>query len=307
MKNTPPDVASLYELYRTLELPVDFIRASGGLTIHNLKEVGFALPYQSPSFRPDYFSFLFIKDGLGQYTIDQQIFDVIPHSIYFTNPGNFRTFSWQKIEEIYLVTFNETFLKQYISKDIFQDFPFLLTETIQPKIATAGFYKSVEDIYLQIHQEYLSSSSEKNKIIGHLLAVLLYRIKSYFWEDYNPLREGTRGSQIVKNFKQLLEKHYRELRSGKAEKLFRTGDYARAQNLHPNYLNNVIKTKTGKSVTEWITGKTMQEACRLLQNMSVPVKEISYKLGFSETAHFSHFFKKNTGFSPARYRKQALL
>lgn len=307
MKKHNPEVKSLYDLYQHLDLRVDLMQPSEGFTIYNLKDVGFKLPYQSPSFRPEYFSFLFIKNGLGEYTIDENTFQVKPHSIYFTNPSNYRTFSWKKIEEIYLITFDETFLKEYISNDIFQDFPFLLTETIQPKIATDEFYQSVENIYLQIQQEYSLHSSEKYKIIGHLLAVLLYKIKAYFWQGYNPIYEGNRSSQIVKSFKELLEKHYRDLSSGKAETVFRVQDYANEQNLHPNYLSNVIKSKTGKPIAVWIADKTIAEAKSLLQNSSISIKEITYKLGFSETAHFSNFFKKHTNTSPVQYRKNHLL
>jgi len=307
MKSDNPEVKSLYDLYKNLNLRVDLIQNSEGFTIHNLKDVGFKLPYQSPSFRPDYFSFLFIKNGIGKYSIDENSFQAKPHSIYFTNPSNYRTFSWKKIEEIYLITFDETFLKKYISKEIFEDFPFLLTETVQPKIATDEFYESVENIYLQIHHEYINHSISKYKIIGHLLAVLLYKIKEYFWQDYNPIYEGNRSSQIVKSFKQLLEKHYRDLSSGKAETVFKIQDYANAQNLHPNYLSNVIKSKTGKPIATWITEKTIAEAKSLLQNSSISIKEITYKLGFSETAHFSNYFKKHTDISPAQYRKSHLL
>jgi hypothetical protein len=84
-------VKTLSDLYLQLGLPVDSIHASAGFSIHNLKNTGFQLPYQSPSFRPNYFSFLFVKDGAGKYAIDQYEFEVSPHSIYFTNPSNYRT------------------------------------------------------------------------------------------------------------------------------------------------------------------------------------------------------------------------
>ena len=304
MNKENPEVKSLFDLYQHLNLPVDQIQSSLGFTIFNLKDIGFKLPYQSPSFRPNYFSFLFVKDGIGRYTIDENSFQTHPRSIYFTNPSNYRTFGWSKIEEVYLITLDETFLKEYISKEVFEEFPFLLTETVSPKIVTDDIYSVVENIYLQIHQEYTGHSPNKNKILGHLVAVLLYRIKEYFWQDYNPIYEGNRSSQIVKSFKQLLEKHYRDLSSGKAETVFRILDYATAQNLHPNYLSNVIKTKTGKPIATWIADKTIAEAKSLLQNASISVKEITYRLGFSETAHFSNYFKKHVQKSPIQYRKE---
>jgi AraC-like DNA-binding protein len=136
--------------------------------------------------------------------------------------------------------------------------------------------------------------------------VLLLKIKEYFWLNYSPIYEGNRSSQIVKNFKRMLEKHYRDLSDGKVEQAFRVQEYADTLNLHPNYLSNVIKTKTGKPIGSWITEKTIAEAKSLLQNSSIPVKEIAYRLGFAESAHFSNYFRKHTDTSPLTYRKSHL-
>lgn len=308
MQENNQETTSLYELYQFLDLPVDQFDSAEGFTIFNLKDVGFELPYKSAAYRPNFFSLLFVKDGNGRYVIDEQEFIVEKHSVYFTNPSNYRTFSWDNIEEIFLVTFDEVFLKKYVSKEIFDEFPFLLTETVQPQIITDDFYDDLERIYLQIEREYhYVDALVKYKIIGHLLAILLLKIKEYFWKDYNPIYEGNRSSQIVISFKRELEKHYRDLSSGKADIVFRTHDYAKLQNLHPNYLSNVIKVKTGKPIATWIAEKTVAEAKAMLVNSSLSIKEISYKLGFAEVAHFSNYFKKHTQISPSQFREKSNL
>ncbi|GAA0542830.1 helix-turn-helix domain-containing protein [Chitinophaga japonensis] len=293
---------SLFELYKTLGLPVDMFDLKEGFTIFNLKEVGFTLPYESSSYRPNFFSFLFVKDGQGKYAIDEHTFEVAPHSIYFTNPSNYRTFSWQRIEDVLLITFDEAFLKKYIGEDVYTDFPFLLTEVIRPRVVPDDFFRDIGNINLQIRKEYKGNAASRYKIIGHLLAVLLFKIKEHIWMDYNPIYEGNRSSQIVILFKRMLEQHYRDLAAGKAAVVFRVQDYADAQHLHPNYLSSVIKSKTGKPIAVWIAEKTLAEARSLLQNSSIPVKEITYRLGFTETSHFSNFFKKHMGVSPNKYR-----
>ena len=125
---------SLFDLYKQFGLPVDLLKSAKGFTIHNLKDIDLQLPYQSVSFRPDYFSFLFVKDGAGNYSIDDHSFQTNTHSVYFTNPSNYRTFGWSKIEEVYLITFDESFLKEYVGKEVFDHFPFLLTEIVSPKV-----------------------------------------------------------------------------------------------------------------------------------------------------------------------------
>lgn len=297
------EVKTLYDLYHQLNVGENLLNSSEIFTILNLTEVGFDLPYQSEPFRPNYFSFLFIKEGKGAYTIDEQSFEAEAHSIYFTNPSNYRTFGWQEIKEVYLITFDEEFLKKYLNEDVFNNFPFLLTETLSPQKATPAFYQKVEEVYLLIHRTYNSDGSNKFRIIGNLLSVLLFYIKEYFWEDYNPIYEGNRKSQIVKSFKQMLEMHYRDLGTGNIDIVYRVQDYADAQQLNSGYLSTVLKAKTGKSIQSWIADKTISLAKSMLQNSESSIKEITYKLGFSETAHFSNYFKKYTGISPSVYRE----
>ncbi|HEX8021458.1 helix-turn-helix domain-containing protein [Mucilaginibacter sp.] len=47
----------------------------------------------------------------------------------------------------------------------------------------------------------------------------------------------------------------------------------------------------------------MSEAKALLQNSKLSVKEIAFRLGFTEATHFSNYFKKHTDTSPVLFRK----
>ena len=297
---------NLYDTYSKLGLPVENIDPSTDFTINNLKELHPELPFKSHSYRPNYFSFLFVKDANGRYNTDDLSFTSEPGTIYFTNPGHQKSFEWFRIEEVYLITFTEQYLKENVHPDIFKEFPFLLAETVHPKVLQPEAFAEFEQLYLQIYKEYRQDSVYKKKIIANLFVVLLLKIKEYFWQDYNPIYEGNRSSQIVKSFKKALEAHYRDLVNGKTEKVFRAHDYAALQSLHPSYLNNVIKSKTGKSITTWISEKTIAEARSLLQQSSLSIKEIAYVLGFMESTHFSNYFKKHMDCSPADYRKQAV-
>jgi AraC-like DNA-binding protein len=297
---------NLYDTYQKLGLPVVNIDPSTEFTINNLKDLHPELPFKSHTYRPNYFSFLFVKDANGRYTTDDLSFVSEPGTIYFTNPGHQKSFEWTRIEEVFLITFTEQYLKENVHPDIFREFPFLLAETVYPKVLQAAAFAEFEHLYLQIYKEYRLDSIYKKKIIANLFVVLLLKIKEYFWQDYNPIYEGNRSSQIVKSFKKHLESHYRDLVKGKVEKVFRAHDYAALQSLHPSYLNNVIKSKTGKSITTWITEKTIAEARSLLQQSSLSIKEIAYLLGFVEATHFSNYFSKHTDASPTDYRKQAI-
>jgi AraC family transcriptional activator of pobA len=305
-KETPEKLIfkSVRDQYLHFGLPVDDIDEHTDFAIHNLKDIHRELPYISEVFRPNFFSFVFVKDAYGKYTTDELVFDTVPGTIYFTNPGHYKSYHWREINDVCLITLNESFLKENVHPDVFEEFPFLLAETVQPRVLKPAEFAEFEQLYTQIFKEYQNHSLYRNRIIGNLFVVLLLKIKEYFWKDYNPIYEGNRSSEIVKTFKRMLEQHYRDLSNRKTERVFRVQEYADAQSLHPNYLSNVIKIKTGKPIGTWIAEKTIAEAKSLLQNSSTSIKEIAWLLGFAEAAHFSNYFKKHTDVSPVLYRKQ---
>ncbi|MGX5820097.1 AraC family transcriptional regulator [Chitinophaga lutea] len=294
---------NLHDLYKALGLPVEAVAPNSDFNINSLRELHVQLPYRSEGFRPNYFSFVFVKDGRGRYTTDDQTFDTQPGTIYFTNPGHFKSFELFEIGESIIITFTEAFLKENVHREVFREFPFLLAETVPPKVLSPEAFGEFEKIYRQIWDAFYGQSPFRKKIIGSFFMVLLLRIKEYFWLDYNPIQEGSRSSQIVKTFKRNLESHFRKAAAGKAEKALRVQDLAEMQHLHANYLNQVIRSKTGKTINTWIAERTVAEARALLQHTAQPVKEIAYLLGFSEVPHFSNYFKKQTGQSPASFRK----
>ncbi len=291
---------TISDLYRALNLPIE---QETDFTIHFLPDLHPQLPFTSPTFRANYYSFVFVKDGKGTYTTDDQVFPTSPGTIYFTNPGHIKAFYLEELNDVHIITLTEAFLKEQVHQDVFDEFPFLLAETVPPSTLPHDEFEEFEKVYLQIKEEFAKDSPYKYRIIGNLFVVILLKIKDKFWKGYNPLEEGDRSSEIVRQFKKDLEKHYRNLLSEHEQYLFQVQDYANLQNLHPNYLSTVIKSKTGKPVNTWIAEKTISEAQAMLRNSSLPAKEIGYRLGFSEATHFNSYFKRHTGLTPNSYRK----
>jgi AraC-like DNA-binding protein len=53
----------------------------------------------------------------------------------------------------------------------------------------------------------------------------------------------------------------------------------------------------------YIQNKIIDLSKRDLLGSELPVSEIAYQLGFDYPQHFTRLFKKQTGLSPAEYRK----
>jgi AraC-like DNA-binding protein len=68
-----------------------------------------------------------------------------------------------------------------------------------------------------------------------------------------------------------------------------------------------IKRRLGKSPSELITQRVVDEAKYMIANTAKTFSEIGYLLNFTDPFTFSKYFKKHTGLSPKQYRKQLAL
>lgn len=289
------------DLYKTLGLPLE---REIDFTVMSIPDIHPQIPFKSPKLRADYFSFILTKEGSGTYYLDDNTFPYNSQTFYFTNPGHLKSYELNETKEALIITLTEKFLRENVNLEIFSEFPFLLAEITPPKKLSVNEFEEFDILYKQIVNEFEKDSTYKNKILGNLFTVLLLKIKEKFWVNYNPIEEGTRNSQIVQSFKQLLEAEFRKiLENEQNDGKLQVQYLAEKLHLHPNYLNSVIKSKTGKTVNDWISEQTLIISKDFLLNTSYSSKEIAYKLGFSEPTHFSRFFKKNTLLSPGAFRR----
>ncbi len=68
------------------------------------------------------------------------------------------------------------------------------------------------------------------------------------------------------------------------------------------YLSNLIKTSTGKTYSEIVTGLKINEAKTLLCTTVLKIETITELVGYNSSDHFTHSFKSATGLSPRAFR-----
>jgi AraC family transcriptional activator of pobA len=112
----------------------------------------------------------------------------------------------------------------------------------------------------------------------------------------------TASGRVTSLFVELLERQF-PIETPQQQLQLRTAkDYADRLAVHVNHLNKVLKETTGRTTTELIGGRVIQEAKLLLRQTSWSISQISDSLGFAEVAHFSNFFKRQTSVSPGAFR-----
>ena len=112
----------------------------------------------------------------------------------------------------------------------------------------------------------------------------------------------TAAARISSLFIELLERQF-PIESPRQQLSLRTAkDYASRLSVHVNHLNKILKENTGKTTTDIISSRIVQEAKMLLKQTNWNISEIAFSLGFEELAHFSNFFKKQTSLTPLAFR-----
>ena len=79
------------------------------------------------------------------------------------------------------------------------------------------------------------------------------------------------------------------------------GELASRFSYHPNYISSLIRSETGKTVSEIVLEKRMERAVLLMKNTTLSIEEISAMLGYSNHSNFYKAFKGYYGVTPREF------
>jgi len=77
---------------------------------------------------------------------------------------------------------------------------------------------------------------------------------------------------------------------------------ANAAGLSEYHFLRMFKQSTGMTPHQYVISQRIERAKELLQKSNMSITEISYLLGFSTPAHFTHHFRRKTGITPREMR-----
>ena len=79
-------------------------------------------------------------------------------------------------------------------------------------------------------------------------------------------------------------------------------EYAAQFGITPGHLNKIVRTRTGRSASNWVVISRISYAKNLLRDTSLSIIDIAERVGIFDQSYFARFFKKHTGMSPLEYR-----
>lgn len=116
-----------------------------------------------------------------------------------------------------------------------------------------------------------------------------------------------RKDEITKEFLSILGKHIDDILQGEMNYMYRIKDFASLLFIHPTHFSNTIKLTTGKSPCDHVEERIIIEAKKMLDDETMTIKDICYKLTYNEPTNFTKFFKSMEGVTPLQYRKNKKL
>lgn len=241
--------------------------------------------------RHNYFELFIFDQGEGRHDIDFQSFPITSKSIHIVAPGQVHQVRRELNTHGYVILFDLSaisnnspvadFLYDHISYDVEE-----LNPTYQFKGNTADqMIQTAETIW----KDYYSDNMLKTEFIKnhlHLLCIMCFRTL----QPEQP--EDLSSNTTYRAFRKLLRSNFKTIKKVK--------DYAAALNISEKKLNEIVNQKTGASCSTLIYKQIILEAKRLL-NANLSAKEVAYELNFDDPAHFSKFFKSQTGQSPTHF------
>ena len=128
-----------------------------------------------------------------------------------------------------------------------------------------------------------------------ILMEILYRVMRLCGEER---QETAPVETAVQHAMEYITEHYRESCT--------LSEIAAALNLSPNYLHTLFKKTTGMTPYDAVTARRVEQARRLIAAGDKSMLEVALELGFCSQSHFNKVFKKETGMTPAAYRRSML-
>lgn len=253
---------------------------------------------ETPAHTLSYYDITFITEGEGRFSIDSRTYDVAPHDVLFSKPGEIRKWDTQHIANGYALIFEEEFLSSFFRDSLFvQRLAFFNAEKTACKLLLPSeLYARMIQLLHEIKTEIDSYRQEG----VHVLRALLYEIlmllnRVYLKETSVEESKKEAGKGYIREFVRLVADNLREQHA--------VGYYADKLCITPNYLNEIVSAAMGISAKHYIRNKVMDEAKRLLVYTELPVADVAFELHFSTTSYFVRCFRQYTGQTPLLYRK----
>ncbi|GIZ09854.1 AraC family transcriptional regulator [Flavobacterium sp. UMI-01] len=258
----------------------------------------------SPPISTDCYSISLKKIMHGELNYGRTKYDFTNGALIFIAPK--QVIQWDSSfifeQKGFSINFHEDFLKgtdlaQQIKKYGFFSYAANEALHLSPKEE-----KQIESIVENIEIEYQNNQDafSKDIIISQLDTLLKYANRFY---ERQFLNRKELSHSLLEQFNQELDKYFE---SGQLQEkgIPSIEQLAEKMSVSQRYLSDTLKKETGKTTTEHLQLRMIDEAKNFLLQPNKSISEVAYELGFEYPQYFSRLFKKKEGISPSEYQQK---
>lgn len=249
--------------------------------------------------RKRFYSMVLITKGEVTEIIGHKEYQLSERTIYFISDNQLHQIkNWTENLEGYMCVFDSDYFLLCIKHQIkLSNFPFFQMWRVPYLHLSERELDMMIHLFLKLsHEQCQKETFNDDLLVRMFLNIILIEAERI----YNKLSIVT---PFTLSRKEQLVAKYQLLVSQKALEFKQVSRYADLLNVHPHYLNDVVKEITSQPASFFIHKYLIEEAkSRLIQTNST-IAQIAIDLNFTEESYFGRFFKKKTGMTPLQYRK----
>lgn len=240
------------------------------------------------------------KRGGFRFSIGSEIFDVVAgETVFLSDDAVFCILDVQKELEVYIFFYSVELIRGLLGNQVQQ---MQLYVRMSPAEHYVWCTHQEEDLiqYMDLFKGMAGDVEEGNYFLLYeqrlLLLSLTYRLCSIFQRKFL-LQEAVsqRRTDVFLQLIELIDRYYMKERG--------VAFYAEKLGLTPRYVSELSKSVCGYTAQELVFKTIIRRCITVLKSSTRSVAKISEDFNFANPSSFGTFFKKQTGFSPRRFRE----
>ncbi len=244
--------------------------------------------------RVDFHCLMFIEKGHCQHFIDFNHYSLDSDTCVFINRHQVHAFDLKSRPEGKLLLITEDFIEK--ARMNIRTHLFAPTHYFQASSPVIKLNAALKQSFAALLGELLKEHKEEKcdpLMLQLLFSSILLKLDKHRENGVSSLLSARQVDQFSE-FMGLLTRHCRTIKNA--------AEYANMMGMSYKSLNLLCKLVANKTTKHLIDEAVILQAKRELAISQCQIQILAFELGFDELSNFVKYFKKHTGFTPAKFR-----
>lgn len=254
----------------------------------------------------NFFELIYIMEGTGQETINQQTFNYVPGRLLLITPEDLTTFHITTPTKMLLICFNDIYIRSAAFSGNEREreawikrLEFILQHAnhepgcVLPNQPHKMLAKTmVETLVTEYQHCDLYSKELIQQMVNSLIILVARSIAQRLPDKFTPVAD-----KKTLDIFQYIHEHIYEPEQLKVSAI------CQYFNISPNYLGKFFKKQADETLQQYIQHYKIKMVETRLLHSDMRINEIVNELGFTDESHLNRLFKRYKGMSASMYRK----